>query len=130
MSIMTLGDFVAEARSRITEIRADEVDLLLENNEPILIVDVREPDEYATSHIPGALLIPRGTLEGAADPGSPHQVAALCQARERFIVLYCESGGRSALAADVLTRMGFTQVQSLAGGLVMWDAEGLPLARD
>lgn len=124
---MSLGDFVAEARRRITEITADEVDLLLENHETILLVDVREPAEYEGGHIPGAIAIPRGLLEGAADSQSKHRVGELCAARDKTVIVYCESGGRSALAADVLQRMGFTAVRSLAGGCVLWEAEGYPL---
>ncbi|MHB8254402.1 MAG: rhodanese-like domain-containing protein [Acidiferrobacter sp.] len=124
---MSLGDFVAQARRRITEITAEEVDLLLENHEPILLVDIREPAEYSSGHIPGALLVPRGTLEGAADAGSKYRVPELCTAHNQVVVVYCESGGRSALAADVLQQMGFTQVRNLAGGCVLWEAEGLPL---
>lgn len=124
---LKLGDFVAAARSRITEITAEEVDALLEDNESLLLIDVREPAEYAAAHIPGALLVPRGTLEGAADPQSKHRVAELCEARARSVIVYCESGGRSALAADTLQQMGFDKVRSLAGGCVLWEAEGFPL---
>lgn len=124
---MSLGDFIADARHRITEITPDEVDLLLENHEPILLVDVREPDEYDAGHIPGAIAVPRGLLEGAADAQNKHRVAKLCAARNNVVIVYCESGGRSALAADVLQRMGFERVRSLAGGCVLWEAEGYPL---
>lgn len=127
---MSLGDFIAEARRRITEITPDEVDVLLENHEPILLVDVREPTEYESGHIPGAIPIPRGLLEGAADPQTKHRVAELCAARDKIVIVYCESGGRSALAADVLQRMGFEQARSLAGGCVLWEAEGYPLCRE
>ncbi|HUW97350.1 MAG TPA: rhodanese-like domain-containing protein [Acidiferrobacter sp.] len=125
--IMSLGDFITQARSRISETTADEVGLLLENHEAVLLIDVREPDEYAKGHIPGALLVPRGILEEAADPNSKRRVPPLCAATDQAVVLYCESGGRSALAAEVLQQMGFTQVQSLAGGCVLWEAEGFPL---
>ncbi|MHB1512966.1 MAG: rhodanese-like domain-containing protein [Acidiferrobacter sp.] len=124
---MSLGDFVAQARSRIQEIAPDELDRLLEDNEAVLIVDIREPAEFEGGHIPGATLIPRGTLEQAADPKSPHRVEPLCSAQGRRVVLYCESGTRSALAADTLQQMGFTEVASLAGGCVLWEAEGLVL---
>ncbi len=124
---MSLGDFIAQARSRIQEIAPDELDNLIEDNEAILIVDIREPAEFEAGHIPGAILIPRGTLEGAADPRSPHRVEPLCSAQERTVVLYCESGARSALAADTLQQMGFANVSSLAGGCVLWEAEGLVL---
>jgi len=124
---MSLGDFVAQARSRINEITADEVGVFLENHETVLLIDVREPAEYAKGHIPGALLVPRGILEEAADAHSKRRVPELCAAQNQVVVLYCESGGRSALAADVLQQMGFTQVLSLAGGCVLWEAEGFPL---
>ncbi len=127
---MTIGDYVARARSRIQEIPAEELDNLLEDNEAILVVDVREPAEFASGHIPGAILIPRGTLEGAADPASPHRVEPLCSAHGRLVVLYCESGARSALATETLQEMGFGDVRNLAGGCVLWEAEGLPLVAD
>ncbi|WP_298137040.1 rhodanese-like domain-containing protein [Acidiferrobacter sp.] len=125
---MTIGDYIARARSRIQEIPAEELDNLLEDNEPVLIIDVREPEEFATGHIPGAILIPRGTLEAAADPTNPHRVEPLCCAQERMVVVCCESGARSALAADTLQEMGFARVRNLAGGCILWEAEGLPLA--
>lgn len=127
---MTIGDFVAHARRRIREIPAEELDNLLEDNEAVLVVDVREPAEFARGHIPGAILIPRGTLEGAACPTSPHRAEPLCSAHGRLVVVYCESGARSALAADTLQQMGFADVRNLAGGCVLWEAEGLPLVPD
>lgn len=126
MQQKTLGDFVREARSRVREWDAETAyDNLQER--PVLVVDVREPDEYAQGHIEGALNIPRGLLEGAADPGYKHRHPKLCQARNEAILLYCQSGGRSALAADTLQQMGFGHVYNLAGGIECWEAEGLPL---
>lgn len=127
---MTLGDFVAAARAVIVEITPDELDCRLEDHDDILLIDVREPDEYRRGHIAGAILVPRGTLEGAADPGYKYRVEALCHDRDRLLVVYCESGGRSALAAVVLQQMGFSRVMNLAGGTVLWEAEGLPLLTD
>lgn len=126
----SLGDFVAAARAHVSEIDADELDDWIENNEDILIVDVREETEYRLGHIPGALLVPRGTLEGAADTHYKHRVEPLCSARNKTIVVYCESGGRSAMAAEVLQQMGFEKVFNLAGGSVLWEAEGLPLVQE
>lgn len=125
-----LGDFVAEARARIQEIAADELDEMIEDHDDILIVDVREADEYARGHIPGALLIPRGLIEGAADPGYKHRVETLVDARDRTVVLYCQTGGRSALATDALNQMGFVKAVNLAGGIEVWEAEGLPVVTD
>ncbi len=123
----TLADFVREARARIQEIDADTLNDWLEAGEDLLLVDVREPGEYAAGHIPGARNIPRGTLEGAADPGYKHRHPELCQARQRRVVLYCQTGGRSAMAAATLNEMGFQAVWSLAGGIECWEGEDYPL---
>ncbi len=129
MAPKTLEDFIRDARSRIQEIRPDELDEMIENHDDLLIVDVREPDEYRLGHIPGSLLVPRGTLEAAADPRNRHRVEPLCSARGRTIVVYCDTGARSALAADTLNQMGFASY-NLAGGIVLWEADELPLIRD
>lgn len=125
----TLADFVIEARARIQEVRPDELDEMIENHDEPLILDVREPDEYRRGHIPGALLVPRGTLEAAADAGYEDRVDTLCAARERTVVIYCETGARSALATDTLTQMGY-RAYNLAGGIVLWEAEGYPVITD
>ena len=125
-----LADFVKEARAQIRELKADELDEMIEDHTDVLIVDVREPQEFAQGHIPGALNVPRGTLEGAADQGYKHRVQTLCDAQTRDVVLYCATGGRSAMAAKTLQEMGFTRATSLAGGIEMWAAEGLPVVRD
>jgi len=124
----TLADFVREARARINEISVEEFDEMIENHDDLLIVDVREPDEYHRGHLPGALSIPRGLLEGAADAGCKWRVEKLRAAREGTVVLYCQNGSRSALAADTLQQMGFQRVYNLAGGVEMWQAEGYALA--
>lgn len=121
--LRTLSDLIREARGKISEISAGDLHDALEAGEDLLLVDVREPYEYEASHIPGSLLIPRGMLEGAADPHNRHQIEALCSARERPVVVVCDNGGRAAMAADVLQQMGFRRVRSLAGGLGMWEAE-------
>lgn len=125
-----LADFVQEARTQIRELKTDELDEMIEDHTDVLIVDVREPDEFAQGHIPGALNVPRGTLEGAADPSYKHRVQTLCDAQARDVVLYCATGGRSAMAAKTLLEMGFGRATSLAGGIDMWAAEGLPVVRD
>lgn len=119
----TLSDFILEARERIQEIGADDLAELAAAESETLIVDTREPYEYAKGHIPGALLIPRGVLESAADPHNARRVEALCRARARTIVLYCDTGARSALGTAVLQEMGFADVRNLAGGLKLWEAE-------
>ncbi|MFP4560574.1 MAG: rhodanese-like domain-containing protein [Thiohalorhabdus sp.] len=115
-----LKDFVTEARGRIREIDPDSAEEMLGEREDVLILDVREPDEFAMGHIPGAVNVPRGILESAADPEykNPHPV--LCRARERPILLYCKSGGRSAMATATLQEMGFEEVYNIAGGAAVW----------
>ncbi len=124
-----LGDFVSAARANIQELSPDDLDEMRENRDNLLIVDVREPNEYTAGHIEDAILIPRGTLEGAADPGYKKRHAVLCKAQQRPVVVYCESGGRSAMAAHTLTEMGFEEVYNLAGGVEVWEAEDYPLVK-
>jgi rhodanese-related sulfurtransferase len=119
----TLSDLIQSARTRIREVSADDLQESLEAGQDVLVVDVREPYEYEKGHIPGSLLVPRGVLEAASDPNTPHRIEALCSARERPIVLVCNTGGRGALAADTLQQLGFGNVRSLAGGLKLWEAE-------
>ena len=123
----TLSDFISEARERVTDIQADDLEELIEDGDDLVLVDVREPYEYEKAHIPGAVLIPRGMLEGAADPNNKHRIEALYTARDKKVVVYCETGARSAMAVDTLQQMGFTDALNLAGGLKMWEAEDLDI---
>lgn len=117
---MTMQQLVAEARSRIREISVAELD---QHHAPdTVLIDVREPDEFAAGHIPGSLNIPRGVLEAEVSP-VPEMggaTAAVLADRDRPLCLYCRTGGRSALAADALQKMGFSRVVSLAGGYAAW----------
>jgi rhodanese-related sulfurtransferase len=123
----TAQDLVAAARAVIREIDAGELAELQLAGAPI--VDVREPAEFAAGHVPGAVNIPRGVLEFEVD-GHPAVNCVKDPAlshREQPIVLYCRSGGRSALAAEALKRLGFADVRSLAGGYLAWTAAGRPV---
>jgi rhodanese-related sulfurtransferase len=114
--VLTVAELVARARKTIREIAPGA---LRDRIAGALLIDVREPAEFATGHLPGAVNIPRGMLEfeistnpnvgGATDP-------ALADPR-RHIVLYCLSGGRSALAAAALQELGYTHVESIQGGI-------------
>ena len=107
---------VAEAKQRIREVSAADVQAMQARGEPFTLVDVREPAEWAAGHLPGATHVPRGLLEFEAEAKVPADAP---------VVLYCGVGGRSALAADTLQRMGYTNVTSLAGGITAWaDAGG------
>ncbi|MBD3617904.1 MAG: rhodanese-like domain-containing protein [Chromatiales bacterium] len=123
----TLSDFISEARARVTDIQADDLEELREETAELLLVDVREPYEYEKAHIPGAILVPRGMLEGAADPNNAHRIEALYTARDKPVVIYCETGARAAMAVDTLQQMGFANVKNLAGGIKMWEAEDLDI---
>lgn len=126
--VKTLADLVSEARAQIREIAPDELAESMEEGEPWLIIDVREPYEYERLHVPGSVLIPRGLLEGAAETQSPHRIDALCEARDRPLALLCSTGARSAFAAVVLEMMGFRKVVNIAGGIKLWESEDLPTA--
>ncbi len=83
-----------------------------------LVLDVREPDEHAQGHLPGALWIPRGLLELRIEQAAPD--------RARPLIVYCAGGTRSALAAHALQQLGYQRVSSLAGGFTAWKAAGAP----
>lgn len=127
---MSLMDFVRAAKSRISEVNPQQLQGLLESGEDFLLVDVRESSEHEQGHIRSALLVPRGILEAAADPAYPKHLPELSSARDRNIVLYCATGGRSALAADTLQMMGFRNVSSLDGGYARWEQEGKPVVKE
>ena len=121
---LTAQQLVALAKTVITEIDAERLRALQAAGVPV--IDVREPGEYAAGRIVGAINIPRGVLEFEVD-GHPavncHKDPALGH-RERPVVLYCRSGGRSALAAEALMRLGFREPLSLTGGFMGWSEAG------
>jgi len=127
----TAQDLVAQARAAIEEI--DPARLRALQADGVAVIDVREPAEFAEGHLPGAFNIPRGVLEfqvdghpAVADQADPHLAH-----RRAPVILYCRSGGRSALAAEALKRLGFDRPLSLAGGWQHWlesggEVEGAP----
>jgi rhodanese-related sulfurtransferase len=120
------ADVVARAKATIKECTVREVQQNLDG--ATLLIDIREAPEYARGHIPGAILLPRGLLEfeihGLVDSTS---TAADVAPEDREIVLYCGTGGRSALAAATLDAMGYRNAVSMAGGIVAWAALQLPI---
>lgn len=122
MTPMSMEQLVNEARSRICEIAAADLRAGLEAD--AVLIDVREPAEHAAARIPGSVNIPRGILEAEVEPRPElgGVTAPELADRQRPIYLYCRSGGRSALAADALQKMGFTRVASVAGGIIAWQA--------
>ena len=124
---LTVRELVAAARTRIREIQPAELLELQQFGCPV--VDVREPDEFAEGHIPGAVNIPRGLLEFEVDghPAVNYETAEALSHRARPVVLYCLSGGRSALAAEALLRLGFVNPMSLDHGVLGWADAGHPV---
>ena len=94
-----------------------------------VVIDVREPSEFETGHIPGAINIPRGVLEFQVDahPAVANVSDPALSHKERPIVVVCRTGGRAALSAVNLQRLGFADVRSIAGGVLAWGEAGLPL---
>lgn len=124
----SLKDFVVDAKTRIREISAADTARAVAENAKILVLDVREPGEFAEGHVAGALNVPRGVLEPKADLDYAGREPRLAD-RTQPIIIQCASGGRSALAADVLQLMGFTDVKSQAGGIIAWKEQSLPLEK-
>ena len=122
----TTADLVAEARSEILEVAPNDVAL----HHHRVLIDVREPAEFSTAHIDGAINIPRGVLEFQvdADPAVANVSDPALSHKEQAIVLYCRTGGRAALAAQSLRRLGFRDVCSIAGGISGWTDAGLPVS--
>ena len=109
---------LAEANAVVESVSVPDLPYLQEDSE-VVLVDVRETVEIEREgKIPGAVHAPRGLLEFQADPESPVYNAELKP--ERRLVLYCGTGGRSALAAKTLLDMGYPDVASLAGGYAAW----------
>ena len=124
----SVNALVTAARQRIREVSATELQAMQASDR--VLIDVREPAEYATGHLPGAINLPRGVLEFQihAHPAMACTTSEALAATDRPLVLYCLSGGRAALAADSLQQLGFSQVSSLAGGIAAWREAGLPVA--
>jgi rhodanese-related sulfurtransferase len=116
----TYGDFVRDALTRVKEISAADARRRHDAADGAVFLDVREGEETVRGVVPGAVCVPRGILEGHVEDWIPSPATE--------VVVYCASGNRSALAADVLLQMGFTNVRNLAGGLRAWVQGGNPVA--
>jgi rhodanese-related sulfurtransferase len=122
------AELVAEAKQHIENLTPDQMAAELAAGQPLL-VDLRELDERAQSGcIPGAVHAPRGMLEFYADPSSAYHRPEFDPRRRT--ILYCASGGRSALAAQTLRQLGYANVAHLDGGVKAWTASGRAVAPD
>lgn len=117
----TAHDLVAQAKISINEVSLGGAPHAIQDAD--LLLDVREADEFANGHIPGAVHISRGLLEFklSNDP--------ILSARDLKIVLYCKNSGRAALASKSLHEMGYVNIQSIAGGFDAWAQAGNPIAK-
>jgi len=113
---------VNDARSRVKETTVDEIKRRLDRGEKFMLVDVREESEFAKDHLPGAVHLGKGIIERDIEARVPDPKTEL--------VLYCGGGFRSALAADNLQKMGYTNVVSMDGGIREWREKNYPLVRD
>ena len=120
----TVADLITDARTRVTHLTPTDVAAEVDAGD-VLLVDLREPGELDASGIlPGAVHAPRGMLEFWADPASPYHRSEFDP--DRRTVLYCSSGGRSALAAAALQDLGYRDVAHLDGGITGWLDAGQP----
>jgi rhodanese-related sulfurtransferase len=119
---MTPQQLVAEAKSQIREV--DVAAVAQQISAGATVIDVREPAEFDAGRLPNAVSIPRGVLEFKT---GDHPALANKDAQ---IVIYCKTGGRSALATQSLQRLGYTQLVSLAGGFEAWAGSGQPVVKD
>ena len=113
---------VNDAKSRVKETTVDEVKQKLDKGDKILLVDVREQSEFAKDHLPGAIHLGKGVIERDVE-------ARVLDVRTPMI-LYCGGGFRSAMAADNLQKMGYTNVLSMDGGVREWREKNYPMTRD
>jgi rhodanese-related sulfurtransferase len=120
-------ELVADALTRVKEITPWDFGRRYMAGDVPLMVDVREPAEFAALRIPGSINAPRGILEQSCEWDYDETVPELAAGREREIVVICRSGKRSVLAADVMQQMGFTNVVSLKLGIRGWNDAELPL---
>ena len=112
---------VDDARTRIRETNVDAVKTRIDRGDKFILIDVREESEFAKDHLPGAIHLGKGVIE--------RDIEARYPALDTPLVLYCGGGFRSALAADNLQRMGYTNVISMDGGIREWREKSYPLEK-
>jgi rhodanese-related sulfurtransferase len=113
---------VNDAKKRVRQTNVDEVKSRMDRGDKFVLVDVREESEYAKDHLPGAIHLGKGIIERDVEARVPDTAAP--------VVLYCGGGFRSALAADNLQKMGYTNVISMDGGIRGWREKGFPLTKE
>ena len=125
--IMRFKDLIEQSLTRVAELMPWDLEQRIAQSTYLLLLDVREPYEFAAMHIEGSLNVPRGILETACEYGYEETVPELVEARDRDIVIICRSGNRSVLAADIMQQIGYQRVCSLKTGLRGWNDYEQPL---
>jgi rhodanese-related sulfurtransferase len=115
-------EVVNDAKKRIREVTIEDVKAKLDRKEKFVLIDVREDNEWNKDHLPNAIHLGKGIIERDIEQQVPDLGAPL--------VLYCGGGFRSALAADKLQQMGYTNVLSMDGGIRGWREKGYPLTTE
>ena len=113
---------VDDAKKRVRETNVDAVKTRMDRGDKFLLVDVREESEYAKDHLPGAIHLGKGVIERDIESRVPELNTEL--------ILYCGGGFRSALAADNLQKMGYTNCISMDGGWRSWTEAGFPTEKE
>ncbi len=121
------NDLIAECLPEVEEIFPWDLEEKLQQENPPLLLDVREANEFDALYIPNSIHVPRGVLESACDWDYDETVPELAGGREREIIVICRSGNRSVLAAHTMIRMGFKNVASLKTGIKGWNDFEQPL---
>lgn len=124
IKIKSAMDLVKEAKQNAENLSPQQAKTELLQDDVVLI-DIREAEELRQGQIPGAIHAPRGMLEFYADPGLPYHKPEFEQ--DKRIILYCASGGRSVLAIQTLTDMGYKNIAHIDGGLKAWKEAGFPV---
>ena len=115
-------EIVNDAKSRVKETTVDEVKKKLDRGDKVLLIDVREESEFAKDHLPGAIHLGKGVIERDIEARVPDVKTPM--------ILYCGGGFRSAMAADNLQKMGYTNVISMDGGVREWREKNYPMTRE
>src|SRR5262245_26103453 len=113
---------VSDTRKRIKECTVNDVKARLDRGEKLTLIDVREQSEFAAAHLPGAPHLSKGIMH--------RDIARACPDPSKELILYCGGGFRSALAADNLQKMGYTNVISMDGGVRGWRERGFPMVKE
>src|SRR5437763_17143322 len=113
---------VNEARARVKEVTVDDVKAMIDKGDEFLLVDVREESEFAKDHLPGAIHLGKGVIERDIETRVPDEKTPM--------ILYCGGGFRSAMAAENLQKMGYTNVLSMDAGVREWREKKYPMTRE